>query len=158
MRKYLIILIYVLSVPITSKSQDRFDDGTYCSPIIGIEGVRYKFYADTFETYIACDLGCLTIKGIYKIIGNTIEFSPIDPELLKKSIIKYRRGREHKSIPFVEPYNHFEFHVKFKDRLNSKINFMIWLRDSSDRAIMTFHCNCVFRFKRTVVPEINGHF
>jgi hypothetical protein len=140
MRKILILVI-VRYGGMNLNSQDRFEDGTYCSPIIGLESIIYKFYADTFETYRACDLGCLTTKGIYKIVDDKINFYPLDPELFKKSIVRYSRGHDNNNIPFVAPYNDFEFHVKFMDNQIRKNNYMIWLRDSLDRAIMTFHCN-----------------
>jgi hypothetical protein len=139
--KKIFILVILFYGGMSLKSQDRFEDGMYCSPIIGIEGIRYKFYADTFETYKACDLGCLTTKGIYKIVGNKINFYPLDPELFKKSIVMYRKGQENINIPYVKPYNEFEFHVNFKDNQGQKNNYTIWLRDSLDKAIMTFHCN-----------------
>jgi len=116
------------------KSQNRFDDGTYCSPIIGIEGVRYKFYADTFETYRACDIGCMTTKGLYKIIGNKIQFYPIKADLLKNSIIRYTQ----KTNVFND--NSFTFHVKFLNNTD-KIRFGVWFfKDSIAKSLMTLYC------------------
>lgn len=141
MKKTLTFLILYFCICISGKSQNRFEDGTYFSPILFIESIKYKFYADTFETYKACDIGCLTTIGLYNIVGNKIYFYPIDPDSLKKSEINYTKGPENKDEQYAKSFNEFVFKVKFKDDLNSKVKFIVWFRDSTDEAIVTIISN-----------------
>jgi len=152
MRINLIVTLLFIGVYIQGQTKDHFEDGTYMSPLLIIENIVYKFYADTFETYKACDIGCLTTKGLYEIIDSTIYFYPIDPDYLHKSVIKYSKGKEHKN----DVYNEFHIAIKCEGDTSSEIPYCIWLRDSLDSPIMTLISNggiihiCNFSF-----PQIN---
>jgi hypothetical protein len=152
MRISIIVILLFIGNYIKCQTKDRFIDGTYMSPLLSIQNLIYKFYGDTFETYKACVIGCLTTKGLYEIIDSTIYFYPIDPENLQKSVIYYSKGKEHKN----KRANEFYIFIKCENDTLTETSYWIWLRDSLDNPIMTLISNgSIIHICNFSYPQIN---
>jgi hypothetical protein len=74
-------------------AQQNSLNGTYVSPMIGMENMVYKFENDTFMytsgDVIECGVVGSTEKGLYSIENKKITFVPLPPKYFQKSVINY---------------------------------------------------------------------
>jgi hypothetical protein len=137
MKKEIFIIICVCFLSCELFSQQNTLNGTYVSPMIGMENIVYIFEKDTFMytsgDVIECGVRGETEKGLYSIENKKINFVPLPPKYFQKSVITYDK----------------------EDYRNDRYDFSITVSNLQRDSIITQFDLCLFDSTDLILPFLS---